>query len=230
MHNDIIIKSDITSVLTFLKPLLPDNPVIVEAGAFKGHGTRFMSEWWPKSIIHAFEPVPELYIQLKEMVKDKENIICYQYALGEREGTATFHIGEKTRYPGLASQSGSILKPKKRLEWSSFMTYPRTIEVSMVTLNAWARQHKVDHVDLFWLDVQGYALNVLKEAQEVLQSIRVLYTEVEFVEAYEHQHYYEEVKEWLENRGFVMIARDFKEQQSWFFGNVIFVNKKFVKE
>ena len=189
-----------------------------------------MSRWWPESIIHAFEPVPELFSQLEEQVKGQQNIFCYPCALGEREGTATFYVGEKTKYPGLASQSGSLLKPKERLDWSSFMMYPRTIEVPVITLDAWARMHNIPQIDFLWLDVQGYSLNVLKEAHEVLQSIRVLYTEVEFIEAYEHQHYYEEVKEWLESRGFVAIAHDFTEQKSWFFGNVVFVNKKFFKE
>ncbi len=230
MQSNTIIKSDIKNVLTFVAPLLPANPIIIEAGAFKGAGTFTMSRWWPDATIHAFEPVPELFVQLQDQVKDQKNVICYPYALGEHDGMATFYVGEKTRYPGLASQSGSVLKPKERLKWSSFMMYPRTIEVSMVTLDGWARKHKVHQIDFFWLDVQGYSLNVLKEAQEVLQSTRVLYTEVEFIEAYEHQHYYEEVKSWLETRGFVMVACDFTEQQSWFFGNVVFVNKKFIKE
>ena len=180
------IKSDINSVLTFIAPFLPSNPVIVEAGAFKGQGTLTMSQWWPDATIYAFEPVPELFLQLQEQVKDQKNVTCFPYALGAGAGMATFHVGEKTRYPGLASQSGSLLKPKERLQWSSFMTYPRTIEVPMVTLDAWARDNKIKHLDLLWLDVQGYSLNVLKEAQDVLQSTRVLYTELEFIEAYEN--------------------------------------------
>lgn len=225
-----IIKSDIRSVLTFISPYLSTAPCIVEAGAFRGDGTLFMSEWWPQATIHAFEPVPELFAQLNSSVAGKGQVRTYPYALGEAEGERTFYVGEKRRYPGVASQSGSLLKPKDRLNWTSFMVYPRTVNVPVVTLDAWARQHGVSHIDLFWLDVQGYAFNVLKHARDILQSTRLIYTEVEFVEAYEQQHCYEEVKTWLEELGFVMIARDFKEQQSWFFGNVVFMNKAFMKE
>lgn len=224
-----LIKSDIQSVLSYLTVYLPRNPVVIEAGAFKGQGTVFMSEWWPSGTIHAFEPVPELYEQVVEAVRGKDNVYCYAYALGENNGTSTLHVSEKPKYPGLASQAGTLLKPKERLQWSP-LTYPRTILVDTITLDTWAERHNITAIDFLWLDVQGYGLQVLRSASHILQSVRVIYTEVDFIEAYEQQHGYEEIRAWLEAHDFVMVASDFTEQRTWFFGNVVFVHKTLIKE
>lgn len=229
MNKTTIIKSDIQSALRYLTPKLPHNPIIVEAGAFNGQGTTILSSNWPQGTIHAFEPVPELFANLQQAVQHQNNVVCYPYALGASNGTAIFNIAEKPKYPGMPSQAGSLLKPKNRLHLSP-MVYTKTIEVSTITLATWAQSNHINHINLLWLDVQGYALNVLKASSDILQSIQVIYTEVEFVEAYEHQYYYEDVKAWLEEQNFVMIACDFANQNDWFFGNVIFLNTKFGKE
>jgi len=58
-----------------------------------------------------------------------------------------------------------------------------------------------------WLDMQGYELNALKACSAILKTVKVILTEVEFVEAYEGQYLFVEVKQWLEQQGFTMIAR-----------------------
>ena len=49
-----------------IKQFLPKNPVIVEAGAHIGRDTLKMHAIWPQATIHAFEPVPPLFKQLKK--------------------------------------------------------------------------------------------------------------------------------------------------------------------
>ena len=55
----IIFKPDET--LSVIKQCLPENPIVVEAGAFNGRDTQNMAQTWSLSIIHAFEPVPQLF-------------------------------------------------------------------------------------------------------------------------------------------------------------------------
>ena len=70
--------------------------------------------------------------------------------------------------------------------------------------------------------MQGHALSVLKASSHILQTVKAIYTEVGFVEAYEGQPQYEQVKAWLEEQGFEEVGRDFEDQQQWFFGNMLF--------
>ncbi len=224
MHNKEIkiIKSHLA--LEFIKPYLPENPIIVEAGAFKGHDTLKLANMWPRSIIHAFEPVPELFEELQNRTANIKNIHCYKLALSNHDGTATFHISEHPKRPGTPSQAGSLLKPKERLK-HTLIYFTGTIEVPTITLDSWAEQNNINHVDFLWLDMQGHELAMPKASSHILKTVQVIHTEVEFIESYENNPQYEEVKNWLESNGFTLVAQTFDNQSAHFFGNVIFVKK-----
>lgn len=211
--------------LDIMASYLPDNPVIVEAGAFDGSDTMKMAVQWPHGTIHAFEPVPELFEKLVSNTKDFKHVHCYQLALSDINGTATLYVSEKEEKPGVPSQASSLRKPKERLEWSP-LQFPHTIQVPTITLEAWAHEYGVNHaIDCLWLDVQGHELNILRAAPNIVKNVKVIYTEVGFVEGYEGQPQYEEVKAWLEKHGFQEVGRDFENMTDWFFGNALFVQK-----
>lgn len=218
------IKSDIHSVLRFITPYLPDNPVIIEAGAFHGYGTVIMAQNWPQAVIHAFEPVPDIFAKLEAKTRTRAQVQCYQLALSDTMGSAVFHLAEKPEKPGIPTQAGSLLRPKERLSWSP-MVYQQDIEVKTITLDEWANQHNKEHIDFLWLDLQGHELAALKGAIHLLQTVTVVYTEVHFIEAYDQQPLFEEVSEWLQNQGFSLVAQDFTDQISWFFGNAVFIRQ-----
>lgn len=211
--------------LLHIQKYLPSNPIIIEAGAFDGTETKKMAALWPQGQVHSFEPVPELFARLKKNTQNLPNVHCYEIALSDSTGFATLYISEKPQKPGIPSQANSLLKPKERLKLSPII-FPKTIEVTTITVDDWAQKYNISHVDFLWLDMQGYELNVLKTAPKVLAQVRVIYIEVEFIEAYEGQYQYPEVKQWLEQQGFVMIGKDFDEASpQWFFGNALFIRK-----
>ncbi len=209
----------------FISQFLPPNPIIIEAGAFDGTDTKRLANQWPQGTIHAFEPVPELFIALTKNTSTIPNIIRHPVALSDQTGSATFHISEKPNKPGIASQAGSLRAPKERLHHSPLI-FPHTITVPTITISDWAAKNNVTHIDMLWLDMQGYELNVLKSIpQALLKTVQAIHTEVAFIEAYEHQPTFPVVKEWLEEQGFVEVARDFANTTDWFFGNIVMVRK-----
>lgn len=203
---------------------LPNNPIIIEAGAFDGTDTIKMAQRWPQGSIHAFEPVPELFEKLIYKTKNFPNIHCYQLALSDTNGSATFYVSEKSERPGIPSQVGSLLKPKDRLAWSPLI-FPKTIHVQTITAETWAHENSTNQIDCLWLDAQGHELSILRAAQNMLKHVRVIHTEVGFIEGYEGQPCYEQIKSWLEEREFQEIGRDFENTTDWFFGNTLFVQK-----
>lgn len=207
--------------LAHIAPLLPQNPIIVEAGAFHGHDTLRMAARWPQGTIHAFEPVPELYTKLVAATVQHPNIKCYNFALSDHDGIATFYQSEKPNKPGIPSQAGSLHKPKERLAHSPIQ-FPSTIQVNTITLETWAKEHGVDHVDCLWLDMQGHELSVLEAAPHLLKTVRVIWAEVSFIESYEGLPLMPEVKAWIESQGFAEVGRDFENETDWFFGNMLF--------
>ena len=210
--------------LDVVKVYLPKNPVILEAGAYKGQDSLYMATLWPHATFHLFEPVPELYAQLKTNTQQIQHKQYWQQALSTHIGTAPFHVAEKKEQPGVPTQAGSLLKPKERIHHSPIV-YPRTITVPTTTLDHWAEQNNIDQVDFLWLDVQGLELAILKHAIGVLKKTRALFVELHFIKAYEEQPLAQEVIDWLDALGFIMVARDYTEQPTWFFGNGLFIKK-----
>lgn len=207
-----------------IKPFLPDNPVIVEAGAFDGNDTNKMALQWPAGTIHAFEPVPEIYERLLNNTSTFTNITYHPFALSDHNGQSEFYISERPNKPGIASQAGSLHKPKERLSKSPLI-FPRTTTVSTITLDQWAYENAVSKIDLLWLDTQGHELAILKAAPHMIKNIKVVLAEVSFIESYEGQPKYEDVVAWMAEQGFEHVGRDFADTTSFFFGNALFVKK-----
>lgn len=132
----IIKKQDL---LPILRPLLPDNPIIIEAGAFDGKDTITLATFWPQGTIHAFEPVPEIFSLLQKRTQNFSNIVRHAYALSDANGTASFYVSEKPSRPGKPFQAGSLLQPKERLQYSDAQ-YPQAITVPTITLKKWATE------------------------------------------------------------------------------------------
>lgn len=79
-------------VIQLVKPYLPMNPTIIEAGASDGLDVIYMSKIWPRSTIHTFEPVPELFSRLEQNMKPLANVKTYQLALADKSGIAPFYL------------------------------------------------------------------------------------------------------------------------------------------
>jgi FkbM family methyltransferase len=209
---------------SYIKQYIPEKPVIVEAGAFDGHETLRMLSVWPEAIIHAFEPIPAIFKKLEVTTEHLAHVHRYQMALSDTTGKAEIYVSEKPDRPEFPTQASSLRAPKERLHHSSIQ-FPYTLEVPTITLDDWAQQHRIPQVDLLWLDMQGFELDVLKAAPKLLESVSAIYTEVSFIESYAGQAQYPEVKAWLESIGFVIIGRDFPDDTTKFFGNALFVRR-----
>jgi len=230
--NDIVILPyiDNQAALSFIQQYFPDkNPIIVEAGAFDGTDTLRMIEKFPDAIIHAFEPLPEGFELLKKNTKNYKNIRLYKLALGNKNGISKFYTSEKS---GKIWPSGSLLKPKEHVIVMPNIIFNDEIRVNTITLNDWAKKYNIHKIDFLWLDMQGFELFALKSASRLLKTVKIIYTEVEFIELYTGQPLYCDVKKWLEKQGFILIAKDFTDAyetldgiKCWF-GNAIFLKTK----
>lgn len=209
-----------------LQKVLPEDPVILEAGAFTGKDTLAMARYWPKATIYAFEPVPEIFYSLQEATHTVPSIKCYPFALSTTNQKEIFYKAEHPKKPGKLCQAGSLLKPLERLTVSP-IRYPATIEVPSVTLNSWAHDNAINQIDFMWLDLQGHELAVLEHADTLLPSVKALYLEVNFIQAYSQQTEYHALQNWLKKNEFTIIAKDFEDETRWFFGNILCIKNNF---
>jgi len=208
-------------VLNLVKSYLPENPIVVEAGAFDGNDTLLLSQFWPRGEIYSFEPIPQLFERLVQKTTYVPNVKCYSEALSDQSGFASFYV---SYYFNLLGASSSLLSPKEHLDLAPDVKFPQKIEVKTVTLDEWARKNGVKSVDFLWLDMQGFELNMLK-ASKIAKTAKIIYTEVELVEAYEGQYLYDDVCSWMQNNGFRLLGIDFNEETDWY-GNAVFIAER----
>lgn len=200
----------------YIAQFLPENPVIIEAGAHIGRDTKKMLKQWPQAKIHAFEPVPELFEELKKNTTPYSNVTCYPLALNNSSGTAQFYISS-----GRSTATSSLLAPKEYLIEHPTTVFEKTT-VTTITLDAWAEKYAIPHVDFMWLDMQGGELSALQAGMHLLKTVKALYTEVSFAERYEKNPLYATIKCWLERQGFSVQKEEFRTS-AW--GNVLFIRK-----
>lgn len=214
---------DTTAALNFIKNYLPDNPIVIEAGAYNGEDTEKMSQLWPNGKIHSFEPVPVIFKWLTNRTQKYKNVERYNLALSDKIGFAEFTLSESPDNPGTPFASGSLLPAKEHVNYYPFIFKDKTT-VETITLDAWSEKFNIPHVDLLWLDMQGYELNTLIASKSLLKNVKAIFTEAIFIEAYEGQYLYHEIKKWLENNGFKLVAQDaFSFSTITWFCNLFFI-------
>ena len=215
------------NILNRVQHYLPSNHVILEAGAHIGKDTIKMSHFWPTGSIHAFEPDPKIFNELQKKCTSLSNVTCYPLALADKKGVIQFHSSYSSK-PNNFSGSGSLLQPTQEYEKEigDVTFFGDVIEVQATTLDTWSQEYDINTIDFMWLDMQGYELAALKSGRSLLQSVSVIWTELFFKEGYTGQPLYKELKAFLEEYNFVMIAKDFTEQQiarGRIEGNALFV-------
>lgn len=205
-----------------IAPFLPKNPIIIDAGAYNGLDSCQMSDLWPEAIIFAFEPVPHVFEQLSENTCSRKNIHCFQKALSDKVGNELMYVSG-----GGGDQSSSLLEPHEFLGYYfPHITFENKIIVETTTLDAWAEEMNVDHIDLLWFDLQGMEPMVLRASPKIMSTVKVVYAEVSYTYLYKDAPLYDEFRKWMEDQGFVPV---YKITHHVTFGDVLFVRKELVQ-
>lgn len=200
------------NALELILNYLPENPIVIEAGAQFGEDTVWMSNLWPKGQIYAFEPVPETFEILKKQHEHTSNVQIFQLALSNK-------IEETEMY--LAGGASSLLRPSEGFNRDYFHAdLANPIKVLSTTLDEWAFKTNVNKIDFLWLDMEGNELRMLQACPEMLQTVKLIYTEVSFQRFWEGCVQYEDLKKWLEAQGFSQIW--IETSPSWN-GNALFL-------
>jgi FkbM family methyltransferase len=175
---------------------VPD-PLIVDGGAHRGDTIDRFLALYDAPEIHAFEPIPALARDLQYKYATTEGVIIHDKALGSRDGATPFHVVENL-------VSSSVLEPGP-----CAMTYHGTR--LQVRNTIWVGGVRLDEVldgrsiHILKLDLQGYELEALKGCERLLDSIKVIATEVEFIPLYNGQPLFADIDLFLRNRGFRLL-------------------------
>lgn len=201
----------------YIRKFLPSNPVIIDCGAHDGSDSVELATLIGGKVF-SFEPVPEVYNRLQEKTKPYSSIQCFQLALADKNGTVDFHVSG-----GTSDGSSSILAPKEHLIDHPQVSFNQVINVPCNTLDSWAEKNKIDKIDLLWLDMQGFEMQMLMASPGMLRKVTAIHTEVSVKETYEGVATYDKLKTWLEKQGFATQLEAIPD--GWDMGNVLFIRK-----
>ncbi|HMP28269.1 MAG TPA: FkbM family methyltransferase [Saprospiraceae bacterium] len=201
---------------------LPKNAQIIDCGANDGTDSIKFAKLLPNCTVYAIEPVPDIFHKLVNKTKKFKNIKTFNVAISDQDSTAMMHVSS-----GKSDGSSSLLKPKEHLHLNPEVYFFDKIEVKTRKFDTWAVENNIPSIDCMWLDMQGYELFALKEAQNLLDNCTCIYTEFSEVENYEEQSNYKELKDYLIGKGFIL----FKEYKDYNFeGDALFIRKNKMKE
>jgi len=207
--------------LDVVKGFISEDPVIFEAGGHYGEDTIRFIQKWPFAQVISFEPNPHAFELLTEATKDMSQISSYQLAVSDRNGQAVMHVCYGTTGDNPVFEGASSLLEAS--DWQAIHYKGPKVIVPCVILDDWCALQGIDHIDFMWLDLEGLELQVLKSSPRILDSVRVIYTETDFLEFRKGMTQYDELKSFLEKSRFKLIAHWYAEG---FQGNAIFVRKE----
>lgn len=188
--------------------------VVLDVGAHHGWFFHCWLDWCPQAEVHAFEPTAESFARMRELYGADPRVRLNQVGVGSTAGELTLNVLDASRV------SNSFLAPDRAvwesLEFRTGEIRPRTVPV--VTLDDYAREHGLDGVHLLKIDVQGFELEVLRGARELLRRVDHVFVESGIRRLYEGAPSFAETFLAMEAAGFHLV-----HARAWHRGNQVLV-------
>lgn len=182
--------------LNLIGQFLPFDPVILEAGAHRGEDTTNFIRRWPTATVYAFEPCPAYFTELRQKTSDYKNIHIFPIGLFSKTGHYTFNVSKN--WDG----ASSLLEDN---HLSNGLNYEdHAIEVYCENLDEWAQKNNVSHIDYMWLDMEGAELYMLNSAPTILNTVRVISCEINFLEFRKGMTIFQDLHDFLLKNNFTL--------------------------
>lgn len=207
--------------IAWLPQFLPYNPVILEAGAFRGEETLRMAKQWPEARVIALEPNPESFNLLQKKVQETSNVEAHNLALTTYNGIATLNVCRGMKGEESAFEYASSMLPLTK-EMEVYCKGPQII-VPCSTLEDFCDEKQIDHIDLLRLELEGLELQVLQSSPQILKNTKVIYVKTLMHPYRSGMTNYSELKRFLENSNFVLLSHWY---QPGIIGYAIFLSRE----
>jgi len=155
------------------------DPIIFDVGANKGQSLKRFKKIFPNSIIHAFEPIEEEFLKLKEVYKNDDKVFLNNLALGEAECSKDFYITKisgNSSFNKLNKNSDWIKTRSKEINVSPDKYTKESKKIKVITLDSYCKKNEIGKIDILKIDTQGYEEKVLEGAVNTIRK------EVKFIE------------------------------------------------
>ena len=151
----------------FFTYLLDDPKVILDVGTYDGHDAEKFKRDFPECRVIAFEACPDNFAVMKSRgFHLTSGVEIHHAAMCDFDGEIPFFSNSDTQFRGGFGQSGSVLTPTDKIDkkWrggTGAIKFRAPRMVPSCRLETFCAEHKVGHIDLLHMDVQGAESMVL---------------------------------------------------------------------
>lgn len=195
--------------------------VAFDVGANVGQTADAILRYFPGASVHCFEPISATYQQLVRAVGGRAHVRCRQDALGSAVGSAVVSLHRN-------SELNTLVPHGPRAD--DLTGEHEAVRVN--TLDAYCAAEAVDHIDVLKMDVQGWEVEVLRGAQEMLahNRVRSVLSEVGFRRGDRDMQHFAELNDLMETSrfwlaGFYEPFRWGKNKSRVGFANVLYLHE-----
>lgn len=207
--------------LRVLAKFLPQDPIIVEAGAYQGRDTLKIAQRFPEGTIYAFEPLSIAFPKLCEAVTPFTNVICLNQALNNTSGVKNFYIchGTYAKFPVFEFHS-SLLPPTEDMEVHLLGPIEK---VSCLSLLDFCEKEKIQKIDMLWLSAEGNEKQILTGMDHLLSEVSLVYIRTQLFQSRLSMTLFQDLRKFMEKNGFVLLSHFFLPN---IHGDALFIKKE----
>jgi FkbM family methyltransferase len=209
---------------------LSERILIVDVGAHRGQSIELFKKIFKNSIIHSFEPTPDLAAELKIKYEFNKDVFISNYALGDFEGKVKFYL---TRFSAVNSRYrvDKDLYQRLKIRISPLLENTTEKEVPMTTLTNYSRKTSIPVIDILKIDTQGSELNILHGAKEILtEKVKLIIIELHYHQFYKNSSLFFDVCKFLYEEDFYLLDYlDINRKNKYILleSDAIFLNRKY---
>lgn len=155
---------------TFYTSYLQEGMIVFDVGANVGLLTLFFSHFVRSAgQVHAFEPVSATFARLKTICElaQCQNVTLNQAAVTDQPGVAQLNLYDT------AYSTWNTMAQRPLRDYGIAMDSVAVEDVTTLTIDSYCEQHRIDHIDLLKIDVEGAEYQVLLGARRMLTEKRI---------------------------------------------------------
>jgi FkbM family methyltransferase len=161
----------------FYRSYVREGMTVFDVGAHVGALTMLFSKLAGSGCVHAFEPAPAAFEELRSAAAGAANVTPNRLALSDRPGSVRLHC-----YGG-PFQAFNSMADRPLADYGVDAGPVRHEEVEATTLDAYCAAGNISRIDLLKIDVEGAELQVLRGAEGMLAAKRIGCVAFEFGQA-----------------------------------------------
>lgn len=183
-------------IVSRLQSTVGEIATIIDAGANIGQFARAISRAYPTASIISFEPLPDVAETLRNNLSDVAGHEVIETALGNEDGSVTF------RRASNGGQSSSVLPfTPNQNGLAQGVREVEKLDVKLSKLDTVFQDRDLEGPICLKMDLQGYELEALKGATELLSRCHYVIVETVLEKSYEGEPHFIELVEFLNEHG-----------------------------